>query len=447
MSSTRTVGVALDGTRLTIVWRTTATAQDWRTNSVACDATAASVARAVSELTGDSGQWSMANISLMRPLANMRTLRFPRMPRSVMARVLERDWARYVIGIRATPHTVAARVVDQQHWRATFAPTETLDALATAADVHGWKNVRVLGSDDAIAMVARTLSADARDAAGVFVLVCDGDGPTDGVYLRNWEPVVGRRFAASATDDDAVAFIAAVSSEGAESQQALRASVIIIGATSRATALVRAVSTSSRRAGCVDIGAPAGASAAAIIAIAGTFGTPSLAIRSPVAQHVWRKEMRQVTRWLAGAAAAAFVLAFVIDTWSTESSLADVRAHRADISAHVARAMSAHSRVNAMTTTLATLAAREADASRASDVMTAITVTLPVGAALTTLSVSGDSVSVEGESTRSAAVYETLRTLPVLERVGLTVPVRQERQAGDVAIERFAFNARIKPAR
>jgi hypothetical protein len=59
------------------------------------------------------------------------------------------------------------------------------------------------------------------------------------------------------------------------------------------------------------------------------------------------------------------------------------------------------------------------------------------------LNVAGDTLTVEGESAHSAAVYQSLRALPLLSQVKLSAPLRQERQAGDVAVEHFAFNARI----
>ena len=86
----------------------------------------------------------------------------------------------------------------------------------------------------------------------------------------------------------------------------------------------------------------------------------------------------------------------------------------------------------------------EAEASRASGVVAAITAALPRGTALTIMSVAGDSVMIEGESRRSATVYDALRGVPLLDQVRLAAPLRQERQADDVAIERFAFNARIR---
>ena len=76
----------------------------------------------------------------------------------------------------------------------------------------------------------------------------------------------------------------------------------------------------------------------------------------------------------------------------------------------------------------------------------AIAGALPPGTALTSLTVSGDSVTIEGESRRSAAVYAALRTVPQLEQVRLAAPLRQDRLGGEAPIERFAFSARARGA-
>ena len=158
------------------------------------------------------------------------------------------------------------------------------------------------------------------------------------------------------------------------------------------------------------------------------------------------REMARITRWLWIAAAAALFGAFAIERWGVGVALADVQQQRGDISPQVSNAMRTRVALEADVDAAATLGEREAAASRASGVVAAIAAALPPGTALTTLSVAGDSVTVEGESRRSAAVYDALRSVPALEQVRLAAPLRQERQANDDAIERFAFNARIRGA-
>src|SRR5476649_363400 len=109
MSGERSVGYALDGETMTAVYRSAQLKGAWRSTSVPCDATPAGIARVAAELGGQIVGWNNASVTLMRPLANTRTVSFPRMSRATLAGVLERDWSRHVIGVRATSHTVAVR--------------------------------------------------------------------------------------------------------------------------------------------------------------------------------------------------------------------------------------------------------------------------------------------------------------------------------------------------
>jgi Tfp pilus assembly protein PilN len=371
------------------------------------------------------------SVTLLRPLANARTIRFPSMARTALEGVLARDWTRHVIGLRAVPHTVAVRQIDRGLWRASFTPTYTLEAIAELGATFQWRDVIIQTSDDALAVACRALDSTAAKEA--IVVVCDDNGPIDAVHLVAGEPVLGRRFPAGATDEETLAFV----------RHSATAPVVVTGSPPRAAALAR---TFGRNARTLDIGVEAGTPAEAIIGIAGTFGRPALQFLSSSSRSARTQEMRRLARWLWSASAAALVIAFAIERWGTSAALADVQRQRADISAQVSNAMVVRGRLDDETEAAAALGEREAAASRASGVIAAVAVALPPGTALTTLNVAGDSVTIEGESMRSAAVYEALRGVPMLEQVRLAAPLRQERQAGDIAVQRFAFNARIRSA-
>ena len=159
------------------------------------------------------------------------------------------------------------------------------------------------------------------------------------------------------------------------------------------------------------------------------------------------REMRTLSRWLWAAVAAALVLAFALEQRGTTSALAAVQQQRAELSPQVRSVLAARSDLEQDTEAVVALAEREATTSRASGIVAAVAVVIPSGTSLTALSVSGDSVTIEGESKRSAAVYDALRALPDLERVRLGAPLRQERLVGDEIVERFVFNARIRGMR
>ena len=434
-----TIGLALDGTSVTAVWRE---GDAWRAATTACDATSGSLGAALSAVLSSAPAAERVFITLLRPLANMATPAFPQMRRNEVERVLSRDWERHSIGMRATPHTAAVRAMGRGQWRAVLAPTELLDALSRAASEFGWQHVTVQASDDAMAGAVSVLLPNYRAMGALCVIACGDEGPAHGTVLRNGEPVIGRRFLPNAGAMDIIAFAPA------------DAPVIILGATARANTLARELGEQGVRATVQDPGkfvVPSGARGSgaalhteAILAAAGTLGAPSLSLLSPAARAVHTRGMRTIAQWLWMATAAALLVAFLIEQRGVSSALNAVQRERADLSAQVRAALAARADVERQSEAATVLAEREAAATRSSGVIAAVAVAIPRGTSLTTLSVSGDSVVIEGESKGSAAVYDALRSLPELAQVRLGGTLRQERQAGDQAIERFAFTARLR---
>lgn len=358
------------------------------------------------------------------------------MARSAFERVVARDWTRHIIGIRATPHTVAGEPVDRRRWRAVFAPTDVLEALSLVAAEQGWAGVDIRTADDAIAGAVRTLAPAESREANLVAVVCDGSGPTDILHLRNGSPWLGRSLLPGAGDSDVAAFAGT---------HAHRAPVVIFGGT-RGAALARSLGDAGHRTRVIDVGLPADATAAATFAVLGTLSAPGLPLRTPAVSQARERQGRGITRWLVAATAAALLAAFAIEHWRITTAVRDVRLARADISGKVNSAIALRSALEADVDLAAALAVREAQSLHSSAVLAAVTLAMPPGTALTAITVAGDSISVEGESARSAAVYESLRVLPMLTAVKLSSPLRQERQVGDVAVEHFAFNARVREA-
>ena len=432
------MGIALDGRTATAVWRKGPNGA-WQDATVACDATPAGIEQAFAALAREVPTVDRVRVTLVRPLANARPVEFPRMSRATLERVLERDWARYVIGTSPSMQTVSARQTKSGQWRAVFAPTETLDAIVTAAANHGWNEVSTQVSDDALASAA--LMTVASDATPQFVIICDGRAATDVVYLRGGEPSSGRRFPRAATDEDVFAFIHATAGTHAKGL-----SIAVIGPPTRTGALVLAIRQNGHRASVLDVGLAAEATSMAAIAAVGTFGTPMVELRSPAARAVQERRLRTVARWLLATTAAALVVAFGIERIAVNTQLTSVRTQRADLSGQVSSAMALRSNAENAAELVSVLGQREASASRATAVIAAVANALPAGTALTTLGIAGDSVTVEGESARSAAVYNALRVVPQLRQVRLAAPLRQDRQSGADAVERFAFSALTMPS-
>ena len=433
----RTLGIALDATHLALAWRDGDGPQArWQSITALCDGSRDSVIHALGGLIAKAPSASGASITLTRPIAHTRTLRLPRMPRATLEGVLARDWSRHVIGHRSTPHTVAVRVADRGSWITAFAPTDLLEAFAEEASTRGWR-LETKAADDALAGAARELAPQEARNGDCLVVLCDVSGPTDAVHLRGGVSWRGRRFLRGATEADVATFMRA--GEGAAS-----APVVLLGHATHTAALARALGTQGMRTRAIDIGLAPESSSVEMLAAAGALASAALPLRSPGTRRLHAGRLRSTTRWLALAAAAALILALGLERWRVQRGLATVQRARADLSAPVRSAMTARSELESAADVAATLAEREAGASHVSGVLAAVAVALPSGASLTAMHVAGDSVTIEGESTRSAAVYDALRSVPALEQVKLAAPLRQERQAGDVAVEHFAFSARLR---
>ncbi|CAN5904803.1 hypothetical protein BH11GEM1_BH11GEM1_26190 [soil metagenome] len=407
----------------------------WQIQSTSCGTSPESIVAGLASLSDSASPHGRLSVTLGRPVAHTRTLPFPAMARTAFERVVARDWTRHIIGIRATPHTVAGEPVGRGRWRAAFAPTDVLDAVSQAAAEQGWAGVDIRTADDAIAGAVRTLAAAESREADLVAVVCDGTGPTDILHLRNGSPWLGRSLLVGAGDNDVAAFVKA---------HAHRAPVVMFGGGPRGAALARSLGDKGHRTHVVDTGLPADASAASTLAVLGTLSSSRLSLRAPAVAKARERQMRGVTRWLVAATGVALLAALGLEHWRIASAVSDVRFRRADISAQVSNAIVLRSAIEADVDVASALATREAQSSHASAVLAAVTLAMPTGTALTALSVAGDSISVEGESRRSAAVYESLRVLPMLTGVKLASPLRQARQAGDVAVEHFAFSARVR---
>ena len=431
------LGLSIDTSVMTLTWRHDGgtTRQLLQSLSAPCGPTPDAIRDELGRLAASAPAAIGITVTLRRPVAHTRTVRLPRMARDAVERVLARDWVRHIIGVRTTAHTVSGEPVDRGRWRASFAPTDLLAALAEAASELGWKQIDIRTSDDTIAGAVRALAPTDAQAEDLIAVVCDANGPADAFHLRRGAPWLGRRFRPAAGDEDVAAFART---------HADNATVVIFGSGSRAKALAGILGEHGRRVRVIDAGLPADSTSSATFAALGTLSSSTLPLRAPAMSAARVRRMRSVTRWLAGAAVAALVSALWLEHWRVSAALDDVRQRRADISAKVSNAVALRSHIEADVDVATSLAAREAQVSRVSAVLAAVTVALPPGTALTALHVAGDSVTVEGEGSRSAAVYEALRAVAVLEHVKLAAPLRQERLAGDVAVEHFAFNAHVR---
>ncbi|MEO7179304.1 MAG: hypothetical protein ABI141_00585 [Gemmatimonadaceae bacterium] len=437
------LGVALDGTLLSCVWRAASAprgSSPWRTLVVPCDGTPSGIAAALREVAGQVPSCRDVAFVVQRPLATARTITLPKMRRADVESVLGRDWARYVIGFRAEPHLAAVRADGAGEWRAAFAPVATLEALEAGAREHGWALRDVRSSDDALAAVAREVMPTVARISDVLVVQCGATSATDVAHLRRGVAVSGRQLLAGAASE-ITAF----------AQQALRgksakhsAAVIVVGDTEHGNALARELGKGGMQAQYLSFARFTSESPAAVLAAGSLLHPAQLPLISPSERAARVHRARVATRWLVAATVALAAVGLAIENQRLGAALDDVARQRAAIAPRVSEAVARRARLESVADAASALAGYEAQASRASAAIAAIALTLPDNASLSVLHIAGDSVHMEGESDRSADVYDALRVAPALEAVRLAGPLRQERQADGEPVEHFAFVARLR---
>ena len=432
MTAGASIAICLDDQEISVVVRSSA---PLASASAPWDGLPSTLSAVIEPLVAAVPPAHSATFVLRRPVAQVRTIAMPAMPRMAAERVLARDWSRHVIGLRATDHTVSATPLTRSRWRAVFAPTDLLEALATLAQAHGWKTIAIRAGDDVLADGLTRVASDDRGGE-LVVVVCDANGPTDACHIRRGAAITGRRFIARANEGDVAAFV---------QSNARGARVALVGDPSATHALERSLMSQGLRAGAVGISIPGPGAATVFATLASGAKHGPVVLRAPSMVRQRARSFRSATLWIATAAAVTMTAAIGLEQRRLASDLDRVRRQRADLSGPVSNAVARRANVQASVDLAAALAAREQDASRTSDVLSLVTLAMPSGTALTMLNVSGDTLTIEGESTHSASVYQALRVLPILAQLKLSSPLRQERQAGDVAVEHFAFNARIIP--
>ena len=434
------VGLALDGTSACCVWLENGL---WHSETIACDASASALKDAFEVLLQHASGSAEVTVTLCRPLLQSRTIAMPGVSKENVERILARDWSRHIVPARAVPHTVAATAVKMGLWYAQFAPADTLECIADEGNGQSLSGP-VQSVDDALK--AEILSQGNDERAGtVCGIVCDSGRPVAGVLIKNKNVVAGRGFIRHANADDAFQLA------NTASQNALP-EIVICGDSTTASALSAELGAKGLRVRVIGEPparrAPNGThfSLLAWIAQAGLRASPGIALLAPSLQARRRARMRVLGWQLTGGVIAAALLGVALLRLDVQRQLAVVATQRAGLAASVQQAMRVRTQLEDVADAARSLAAHEATASRTSTIVAQIARTLPRTSALQSLTVMGDSVTIEGESPRSADVYSALRQVSVLDRLRLASPLRQERRGADTVVERFAFNAMVRGA-
>ncbi|MEO5814682.1 MAG: hypothetical protein ABIT20_05325 [Gemmatimonadaceae bacterium] len=397
---TRHAGVAWDGETLACV------ARDGTASPRVVERRAETLAAGLGALLHEHAALDAITVIVTRPLAHLCTVSLPAMSRDDAERVLARDWERHVISAAAGPYTVAAERIGAGSWRAAFVPTEIGEQVAAAAAEAGVPIAYVATTDDILAAAA--------GGRGETIVQLQCGGSTCVAHARDGRADAGRTLPPSSTAED-IAQFAAASGDA-------RATVRTIA--SRDSTIITALARLAAEA------------------------VPTLAVASRATRERARERSRWSARWLGAATLIALMAAPMIERWRVDRALVRVADERRAIASRVTPALVARDSLTTAREVAIALAQREAAASRVAGAIAAVALALPACTTLASLSVTGDSLAMDGESARSAAVYDALRQSSVLTDVRLAAPLRQEVRSGaDSLVERFTFSARLRGGR
>ncbi|MEP6493506.1 MAG: PilN domain-containing protein [bacterium] len=378
-------------------------------------------------------------VSLMPPLTEMRRLELPPLRDDELQRLLSRNASKYFVSAR-TPQLVGAAPAGR---RVRGAPSPVIAAAASirllaairaSAQQAGWEVEGIAPAESAWAGAALAIwPAFARQTA--YALIAHDDR-TDLLQLENGGLVNVRRFRAGAADApmiiDTVGPVARIGVAGSVQQRKeLSGALASLGVTPLSP--VGEWSAAAERA---DLLAAQ---------FAGSEVGPVL--RTDDAVMLARDRARKHTWMIAGATAALFVIAAMIELWGVHHQLDLIRAERARIRPQIASTLIGRTTVDAAYGHLATLNAVERASPHWSAVVADLTESVPDDAHLIAIRAREDSLIVDGLASHAARVFDAVEKTNGLADVRAASPVRRELQDEGGALEHFTIAARVvRPA-
>jgi hypothetical protein len=396
-----------------------------------------SLTSALAELARTLGvaQGTLA-VSLMPPFTEVRRLELPPLKDEEMQRLLSRQASRYFVGAK-TPQVVGASATGKRvrgtptSVVAAATPARLVAAIRTAAEQTGWTIEVVAPAESAWAAAALALwPSFARQSA--YALVAHEDR-TDLLQLSEGRLVGVRRFRPGG--GDALMIVDTIGPA---------ARVGVLGSVAQRRELSAALKTFG-----LGVTPPSGEWASAAerpdhLAAQFSGGAVGPVLRGEDTMRLEAAQARRVTRFVAAAAAAMFVISAGVELWGVHHQLALVRAERERIRPALASTMVGRTTVKATYQHLTTLNAIERAAPQWSAVIASLTDALPDDAHLMAFRTRDDSVIVDGVADHAARVFNALEKTNNLTGVKSAAAVRREIQdGGSDALEHFVIAARV----
>lgn len=423
------VGIALDSDRL--VARAVSPAERGEEWSFAlggapdADGTWPELSRAMSELRASlpAGVAVIASVVVLPPLVRLRTIDLPPLRPDERRRALTRDAARWFVGAREP------QVVDAVPVRGGGVVAAALSARYAESIVSAAAGAGILVRAIQPAPWAWAALVEKADRVRVRALVVPGASGAEVVRL----------------DAGAVVESPRVRPGDAMSAQ-VRALLDAWGATGSAAVMVGTAGQAESLVATLGIGRMAGRDDPMALAAAMAASVRGPDLMPDGARSAQRLVVSRTARWLALAAAALVLLAAGVELWGVHRQLAAVERERAEIHARVERAIASRDSATTLEAQYAAVSSDAQTAPRWTAVLVDLTRALPGDAHLTSLMAAGDSVTLAGEATNAAAVFDALRRDLRIAGVRADAPIRREFAPDRTQVERFSVVVRLAAA-
>jgi hypothetical protein len=337
-------------------------------------------------------------IALLPSLVQLRRIELPSMRPLERRRVVSRQAARYLPGVRE-PQTAnaepLARTTPAPHLMAA-APTRLIEAVVRAAEQSGWQIATIVPAYAAWAVAAGKMRPHAREETGLVAVPVNGhvelldlqDGQLTGVRRVFAASPDARYDRASAYEIDDPEMTAARYAPEATGPELLPERVYALRAADRRKSYTR-----------------------------GAIGIAALIVF-----------------------AAVGVLAHARYT------LGKIQQERASLGTNAQRAAAAEGKLASVSTPLTALSRLETRTVLWSQVLADLSDVLPASASITSLRGTGDSMIVSGTAARGAEVFERADGAKLIGNVQSSAPIRREVPQQGSPVDRFEFTARVPGA-
>jgi len=374
-------------------------------------------------------------ISLMPPLTEVRRLELPPLSDDDLQRLLARNASRYFVNARGAQIVGASPATRRVRNRpapvvAASASARLVASIRAAAEQTGWTVESISPAETAWGSAALAIwPAFARQNS--YALIAHDDR-TDLLQFEEGRLAAVRRFRAGSADAamiaDTVGPTARIGIAGRSSARR-ELSVALTGHG------VTVVAPNGEFAGAAESGD--------VLAAQFAGGEVGPTLRTEGAIALERAGARKATWIAAGAAAALFVVAALVQLWGVHHQLNLVRAERERIKPQLSSTLVGRTTVDATYRHLATLGGAERAAPQWSVVIGSLSASVPDEAHLTAIRARSDSLLVDGLAEHAARVFDALEKTHGLVDVRAASPVRRELQEGGGTLDHFTIAARV----